>query len=112
MSLVLDDETTKTLKNIVRQCENHLGRPLTKRLFYGNDESTIYLKLKPFAKFYETDGEIDVSKYEEKICDVKAVLEIGGILLNGDNVSLQVKVYEALVKEHVHDHVRLVDMVW
>ena len=73
---------------------------------------TIYPKLKPSAKFYETDGEIDVSKYEEKACDVKAVLEIGGILLNGDNVSLQLKVYEALVKGHVREHVRLVDMVW
>ena len=112
MSLVLDDEILKTLKNIIDQCESHMGRPLTKRVFYGNDENMSYPKLKPFAKFYETDfGEIDVSKYEDKICDVKAVLEIGGILLNGDNVSLQIKVYEALVKEHVRDHVRLVDMI-
>ena len=112
MSLVLDEDTTKTLKDIVDQCESHLGRPLTKWVFYGNDDNTIYPKLKPSAKFYETDGEIDVSKYEEKICDVKAVLEIGGILLNGDNVSLQIKVYEVLVKEHVREHVRLLDMTW
>ena len=100
MSLVLDEESSKTLKDIVRQCEDHLGHPLTKRVFYGDDDNTIYPKLKPSAKFYEVDGEIDVSKYEEKACDVKAVLEIGGILLNGDNASLQLKVYEALVKEH------------
>ena len=112
MSLALDEETKKTLKNIVKECENHLGRPLTKKLFYGNDENTIYPKLKPSVKFYETDGEINVFKYEDKICDVKAVLEVGGILLNGGNVSLQVKFYEALVKEHVREHVRLVDMVW
>ena len=113
MPLVLDEETTKALKDIVDQCESFLHRPLTKRLFYGNDENTIYPKLKPFAKFYEIDfGEIDVSKYEDKICDVKAVLEIGGILLNGDNVSLQITVYEALVKEHVREHVTLVDMIW
>ena len=112
MSLILDEESSKTLKGIVRQCEDHLGHPLTKRLFYGNDDNTIYPKLKPDAKFYETDGEINVSKYEDKHCDVKAVLEIGGILLNGDNASLQVKVYEALVKEHVREHVRLVDMKW
>ena len=113
MSLVLDDETVKTLKNIVEQCENHLGRPLTKRLFYGDGGNTIYPKLKPYVKFYESNfGEIDVFKYANKICDVKAVLEVGGILLNGDNVSLQVKVYEALVKEHVRKHVRLVDMSW
>ena len=100
------------MKDIVSQCESHLGRPLTKRVFYGNDNNTIYPRLKPSAKFYETEGEIDVSKYEDKACDVKAVLEIGGILLNGDNTSLQLKVYEALVKEHVRKHVRLVDMVW
>ena len=34
MSLVLDEESLKTLKNIVKQCEDHLGRSLTKRLFY------------------------------------------------------------------------------
>ena len=112
MSLVLDDESTKTLKNIVEQCESHLGRPLTKRLFYGNDENTIYPKLKPSTKFYELEDEIDVAKYEEKVCDVKAVLEVGGILSNGDSASLQVKIYEAMVKEHVREHVRLVDMRW
>ena len=112
MSLILDDESSKTLKDIVDQCESHLGRSLTKKLFYGKDDKTIYPKLKPSTKFYELDGEIDVLKYEDKICDVKAVLEIGGILLNGDNASLQVKVYEALVKEHVREHVRLVDMRW
>ena len=112
MSLVLDEESLKTLKNIMKECEDHLDRPLTKKLFYGNDENTIYPKLKPSVKFYETEGEIDVFKYEDKMCDVKAVLEVGGILLNGDNISLQVKVYEALVKEHVREHVRLVDMVW
>ena len=89
ISLVLDEDTTKTLKDIVDQCKGHLGRSLTKKVFYGNDSKvTIYPKLKPSAKFYETEGEIDVSKYEEKACDVKAVLEIGGILLNGDNTSL------------------------
>ena len=112
MSLILDENTTKTLKDIINQCEDHLGRLLTKRLFYGNDDNTIYPKLKSSTKFYETDGEIDILKYEDKCCDVKAVLEVGGILLNGDNVSLQVKVYEALVKEHVREHVRLVDMKW
>ena len=113
MSLILNENSVETLKNIVKQCEDHLGRPLTKKVFYGNDEKvTIYPKLKPSTKFYETEGEIDVSKYEDKLCDVKAVLEIGGILLNGDNASLQLKIYEALVKEHVREHVRLVDMKW
>ena len=93
MSLILDDETVQTLKNIVEQCENHLGRSLTKKLFHGDGGNTIYPKLKPYLKFYDSDfSEIDVFKYDEKICDVKAVLEVGGILLNGENVSLQVKV--------------------
>ena len=112
MSLVLDEESLKTLKNIVKECEDHLGRPLTKKLFYSEYGNTIYPKLKRYVKFYEDDAEINPLKYDEKICDVKAVLEVGGILLNGDNVSLQVKVYEALVKEHVREHVRLIDMVW
>ena len=33
MSLKLDDETLKTLKNIVKECEGHLGFPLTKNYF-------------------------------------------------------------------------------
>ena len=112
MSLVLDEDSLKTLKNIVKECESHLGRPLTKKLFYGEYGNTIYPKLKRYVKFYEDGDKINPLKYDEKICDVKAVLEVGGILLNGENVSLQVKVYEALVKEHVRKHVRLIDMVW
>ena len=96
----------------MKECESHLGRPLTKKLFYGEYGNTIYPKLKRYVKFYEDGDEINTLKYDEKICDVKAVLEVGGIFLNGENVSLQVKVYEALVKEHVRKHVRLIDMVW
>ena len=109
MSLSLDENSVKSVEDIVKQCEDHLGRPLTKKVFYGK---TIYPKLKPGTKFYEIDVEIDPLKYEEKRCDVKAVLEVGDILLNGDNASLQLKVYEAMVKEHVSEHVRLVDMKW
>ena len=112
MSLVLDEDTTKTFEEYRRSMRKSFGK-FVGRVFYGNDDKvTIYPKLKPSAKFYEVDGEIDFSKYEEKACDVKAVLEIGGILLNGDNTSLQLKVYEALVKEHVREHVRLVGMAW
>ena len=32
MSLVLDDESLKTLKGITRQCEDHLGRLLTNKV--------------------------------------------------------------------------------
>ena len=90
-----------------------MGRPLSKKIFYRKDDKvTVYPKLKDNTKLYETEGEIDVTKYEDKRCDVKAVLEIGGILLNGDKTSLQMKVYEALVKEHVREHVRMVYMSW
>ena len=112
MSLKLDEETLKTLKNIVKECEGHLRSSLTKKLFYGDDENTIYPKLKPSVKFYEVGGEVSVSGYEDKCCDVKAVLEVTGILFNGEKIGLQVKVYEALVKESVREHVRLVDMAW
>ena len=113
MSLVLDDNSTKVLENIISQCEEHLGRPLSKKVLYRKDDkTTVYPKFKENTKLYETEGEIDPMKHEEKRCDVKAVLEIGGILLNGENASLQMKMYEALVKEHVHEHVRLVDMGW
>ena len=113
MSLILDESSVKVLKDIVSQCEDHLGRPLTKKVFYGNnDKVTIYPRLRDSTKFYETDKEVDPLNYEDKLCDVKATLEIGGILLNGDNVSLQLKVYDALVREHVREHVRLVDMTW
>ena len=101
------------MENIVAQCEEHLGRPLSKKVFYRDDDKVrIYPKVKDNTKLYETKGEIDTFKYEGKRCDVKAVLEIGGILLNGDENSLQMKVYEALVKEHAREHVRLVDMDW
>ena len=112
MSLKLDEETLKTLKNIVKECEDHLGCELTRKLFYGDDGNTIYPKLKPSVKFYEVGGEVNVSDYKDKCCDVKAVLEVTGILFNGDKTGLQVKVYEALVKESVREHVRLVDMAW
>ena len=51
MSLVLDEESLKTLKNIVKQCEDHLGHPLTKKLFYGKYGNMIYPKLKRYVKF-------------------------------------------------------------
>ena len=110
MSLKLDDTSTVSLQNIIDQCEPHLGASLSKKVFYK--DNTIYPKFKATTKLYEGVDEVEYSKYEDKCCNFKAVLEIGGILLNGDKTSLQVKVYEALVKEHVREHVRLVDTEW
>ena len=33
MSLKLDDASTASLKNILEQCESHLGKPLSKKVF-------------------------------------------------------------------------------
>ena len=106
MSLKLDDAATTSLQGIIDQCETHLGKPLSKKVFYKGN--TIYPKFKADTKHYEGADEVDASKYEGQMCDVKAVLEIGGILLNGDKTSLQLKVYEALVQEHVREHVCLI----
>ena len=75
-------------------------------MFYK--DNTVYPKFKAATKLYEGVDEVDPSKYEDRCCDVKAVLEIGGILINDDKTSLQLKWYEALVKEP--EHVRLVPM--
>ena len=80
--------------------------------FLQQQHDLIYPKFKTTTKLFETDGEVDPSEYEDRRCDIKAVLKIGGILVNGEKTSLQLKLYEALVKEHVYEHVRLVDMEW
>ena len=92
MSLVLDTESVKVFEDIIFHCEGHLGKPFSGTILYRKDgRVTIYPKFKANTKLYETKGEIDPLKYEDKRCDVKAVLEIGGILLNGDQTSLQIK---------------------
>ena len=89
-------------KSMSLKLDEHMGSPLTKRLFYNDD--TVYTKLKSMTKIYE--GSEEVSEYENHLCDVKAVLEIGCILLNGESTCLQLKVYEALVREP--EHVRMI----
>ena len=91
MSLKLDDESASRLRSVLYQCGEHMGAPLTKKLFYNGN--MIYPNLKTTSKLYQGAVEVDVFKYENRACDVKAVLEIGGILLNGDKTSLHVKVY-------------------
>ena len=50
MSLKLDDATTASLRYIIDQCEDHLGKPLTKRVFYK--DNTVYPKFKATTKLY------------------------------------------------------------
>ena len=90
MSSKLDDETTASLQSILDQCEQHLGASLMKKFFYK--DNTVYPKFKPHTKLYEGVNEVEMSKYENRICDVTAVLEVSGILSNGDRTSLQLKV--------------------
>ena len=51
MSLKLDDATTTSLQNIIGECEAHLGKPLSKRVFYK--DNTVYPKFKATTKLHE-----------------------------------------------------------
>ena len=62
MSLKLDDVSTAILKNIIDQCERHLGSPLSKKVLYN--DNTVYPKFKATTKLYEgVINEVDASKY-------------------------------------------------
>lgn len=116
MSLVLDDDTVKKFENIIEQCEKHLGKSISKFLYRRDDDTvTIYAKLKMakgeiLTKFCKDGKEIGPMNYEGKHCELKAVLAIEGISLNGEK--LQVKIHDANVREKVYEHVWLVDMEW
>ena len=63
--------------------------------------------------FYDENGaEIDPMVFEGKRCELKAVLEIEGIIVSEDKSSLQLKVYEAMIRKKVYEHVRILDMKW
>ena len=117
MSLVLDDVTTGIIEAIIAQCEEHLGKPLSKTLYRRDDGSaTIYPKLDAskgeiLTIFYEDGKVIGPMKYEGKRCDVKAALSIGGIILSEKGAQLQVKIYEAMVRPKVYERVRLLSNV-
>ena len=44
MSLNLDENSAKAAQDIVEQCEQHLGTPLTKQVFYSDNTVTLNLK--------------------------------------------------------------------
>ena len=118
VSLVLDDVTIQAFESILSQCEKHLGKPPLKFLYRRDDgATTIYAKLKTakgeiLSKFYKDKEEIDPMTYEGKHCEVKAALAIEGIILGDKKVNLQVKLHEAIVREKVYKHVRLLDLEW
>ena len=50
--------------------------------------------------------------YEGKHCEVKAALSIEGIILSEKKLNLQVKIHEAMVREKVYEHMRLLNLEW
>ena len=118
ISVVLDENSKNELKNIIENCEKYLGKSLSKILYEHKDGSvTIYPKIRDFEEyksvFYDEKGEeIDVMEFEGKRCKIKAVLEIEGIILSEDKSSLQIRVYEAMVRKKVYEHKRILDVKW
>ena len=116
ISIILDEDSVEQLKEIILKCEEHLKTNLSKILYERDDgTTTIYPKIRDWSIFYGEDNmEIDPMKYFRKSCEVKAVLEIEGIILKEDTegckASLQVKIYEAKVYKKVYKHVRILDM--
>ena len=116
MSIILDEDSKNEFENIIENCEDHLKMNLSKILYERNDGSvTLYPKIRDFEEFrsvfYDEKGvEIDLMKFEGKRCELKAVLEIEGILVKEEedsSASLQVKIYEAMLKEKVYEHERV-----
>ena len=118
MSLVLDDVTIQAFESILSQCEERLGNPPSKFLYCRDDgTTTAYVKLKTakgeiLSKFYKDKEEIDPMTYEGKHCEVKAALAIESMVVNEIRVNLQVNVHEAMIREKVYEHVRLLDLEW
>ena len=116
--IVLDETTNGAVEKIIHKAEQHLGKPLSKVLYRREDgTATVYAKLeksksKILTKFYQDGKEIDPMTFEGKNCEVKAALLIGGISVREDKANLQVKVYEAMVREKEYERVRLLDLKW
>ena len=118
VSIVLDEDSVKELRNVIENCEDHLKTSLSKILYEREDGSvTIYPKIRDFEEyksvFYDEKGvEIDPMELEGKRCEIKCVLEIEGIILSEDKSSLQVRIYEAMVRKKVYEHKKILDMKW
>ena len=67
-SLVLDNVTTGIIEAIIAQCEEHLGKPLSKTLYRRDDGSaTIYPKLDASKGTRETPEQHGVVKKKKKL---------------------------------------------
>ena len=109
MSLQLDDKSATSIRGSIMQCKTHLGKPLSKKVF---KRKVVKASFRPDTRFYEGAKEVDYFKYGLQ-CEVKAVLEIVGILWEVGETSLQVKVYDALVRDPFrYEHIRMVGTEW
>ena len=101
-----DDQTVKTLREILQKCRDHLpGKDFGKCLYEKpkRTTSTIYPKLRYYRErfstsIYEGDTEVNPLKYLIVRCSARAVICVEGILL-GDTTTLLIKVYEAEAAE-------------
>ena len=120
ISVVLDENSGEELKTLIEKCEEHLGKSLSKILYEREDGSaTIYPKIREYEEyksvFYGENGsEIDPMKFEGKHCEIKCVLEIEGIILSEEEekASLQLRIYEAMVRKKVYEHKKILNMKW
>ena len=109
LSMVLGENALKKLTECVSEIEKRLDVELSS-VFYWSNGNSVYPKIRENSVFYGDDNEtIDpFEKFERKACDVKAVLEIEGVIVKEEKYSLQLKIYEA--KIYKKKHVRLLDL--
>ena len=119
ISVVLDENSRKELEAVIEKCEGHLEKTLSKVLYEREDGSaTIYPKIREYEEygsvFYGENGsEIDPMEFEGKHCEIKCVLEIEGMIIGEEEkASLQLRVYEAMVRKKVYEHKRILNMKW
>ena len=119
ISVILDENSREELKTLIGKCEEHFGKSLTKVLYEREDGSaTIYPKIREYEEyksvFYGENGnEIDPMEFEGKHCEIKCVLEIEGIIISEEEkASLQLRIYEAMVRKKVYKHKKILNMKW
>ena len=97
MLLKIDDnELIASLKNIHKECRINLGKPLDG--LFKKDYTVVVNAEFAITEFYEASDKVSVFKYVNKPCNVKAVLEVKGILLTGDKARICLYVSNASVR--------------
>ena len=109
LSLVLDEDSLDKLMEYILEVEEHLNVKFPS-VFYGKGENSIYPKIRENSVFYDDDNAtIDpFEQFERKMCEMRCVLELDGVIVKEGKYSLQIKVYEA--KIYKRKHVRILDL--